>query len=149
MLLSWSLIVFKNQGMELFSSRWTIGLAQQSNMYGIMQCMCCIIFGVRHKNNSFPLGTTQPSSPTTKELHDQDNKRQSWTTVLWIKIRQEQQLKNFLGLWPSAADNNTVTDYSFMNWDTDTILMINRGCLSWLPDIKVHACGVLDVHADI
>ena len=57
--------------MELFSRRrWTTGLAQQSNMYGIMPCMWCLIFGVWHKHKSFPLGLMLPLSPTTKELHD-------------------------------------------------------------------------------
>ena len=60
---------WKNPGMELFSSRrWATGSAQQSNNYGIMPCMCCIIFlGL---TNSFLLGPIQPSSPTGKELHD-------------------------------------------------------------------------------
>ena len=31
--------------MEFFTRRrWTTGLAQQSNMYGMVPCMCCIIF---------------------------------------------------------------------------------------------------------
>ena len=38
--------------------------------YGIVPCMCCIIFGGCHKHNSLPLGPIQPSSPSTKELHD-------------------------------------------------------------------------------
>ena len=57
-------------GMELFSRRrWTTGSAKQSNMYGIMPCMCCIIFWVCHKHNRLPLEPIQPSSPSTKQLH--------------------------------------------------------------------------------
>ena len=55
---------------ELFSGRrWGTGSAQQSNNYGIMSCMCCIIFGGQRKHNSCLLGPIQPSSPTAKELH--------------------------------------------------------------------------------
>ena len=43
--------------MELFSwRRWTTGLAQQSNVYVMLPCMCCIIFLVCHKHNSLPPG---------------------------------------------------------------------------------------------
>ena len=60
----------KGLSMELFSRRrWATGSAQQSNNFGIMPCMCCIIFWVYHKHNSFLLGLIQPSSPNTKELH--------------------------------------------------------------------------------
>ena len=49
-----------------------VGSAQQLNMCGMMPCMCCIIFGGFNKQNSFLLGPLQPSSPTTKELHEYD-----------------------------------------------------------------------------
>ena len=56
--------------MELLSRRrWTTGLAQQSNNYGIMPCTCCINVWVKHKHNSFLHGPKQLSSPTTKELY--------------------------------------------------------------------------------
>ena len=49
-----------------------VGSAQQLNMCGMMPCMCCIIFGGFNKQNSFLLGPLQPSSTTTKELHEYD-----------------------------------------------------------------------------
>ena len=44
--------------MELFSRRrWTTGSGQQSNNYGIMPCMCCIIFlGFNINTTAFCLG---------------------------------------------------------------------------------------------
>ena len=61
-------------GMELFSRlRRTNKWALKSNRNEIvLLCVCCIIFllGGRHKHNSLPLGSLQPSSPSTKELHD-------------------------------------------------------------------------------
>ena len=51
--------------MELFSRRrWTTVSAQQSNMNGMMPCLCWI-FRVCHKHNSLLI---KPSSPSTKEL---------------------------------------------------------------------------------
>ena len=63
-------MISSSSSMELFSKRrWPSGLAQQSNMYWIMPCMCCIIFWARYKHNRFLLGLIQPSSPSIKELH--------------------------------------------------------------------------------
>ena len=40
--------------MELFSwRRWTTGLSQQSNNYGIMACMCCINFWIKINTTGF------------------------------------------------------------------------------------------------
>ena len=41
----------------------------KSKFDGIVPYMCCIIFWVKHKHNSFLLGPIQPLSPTTKQLH--------------------------------------------------------------------------------
>ena len=46
--------------MELFSRRWATGSAQKSNNYGIMTCMCYMIFWVQHIT-CFLLGPIQPS----------------------------------------------------------------------------------------
>ena len=60
------------QPMELFSwRRWATGSAQQSNSYGIMPCMCCIIFLGLTQTQQLFAWPIQPSSPATKELHDQ------------------------------------------------------------------------------
>ena len=65
------------ESMELFSvRRWTTGLAQQSNMCGMLPCMYCIICWVWHKHNSLPLGPIKPSSPFSKEL---DGGCSKWT----------------------------------------------------------------------
>ena len=64
-----------NPRLELFSRRgWTTVSAQQSNLYGMMPYMGCIIFflggaGGWHKHNSLRLAPIQPSSPSYKELH--------------------------------------------------------------------------------
>ena len=44
-------------------------------MYGIMPYMCHNFFTVEHKHNSLPLGPKQPSSPTTKEIYGQGDRR--------------------------------------------------------------------------
>ena len=49
--------------------RSTTRLAHQSNMYGMLRCMCRTIFDVSYKHNYLPLGSIHPSSPSSKELH--------------------------------------------------------------------------------
>ena len=44
------------------------GDEQDSNICGMLPCMCYLIFLVCHKRNSLPLGLIQPSS-ATKEFH--------------------------------------------------------------------------------
>ena len=51
--------------------RWSTESAQQSNMYGMLPYMCCRIFGILYKHSSLPVGSIQPSSPSTKQLHGQ------------------------------------------------------------------------------
>ena len=59
---SWS------QSMELLSrQRWTTGSTQQSNMFGMMPCICCIFFF--WGGEVWQIGSIQLSYPTTKELH--------------------------------------------------------------------------------
>ena len=89
---------WKNPGMELFSSRrWATGSAQQSNNYGIMPCMCCIIFlGL---TNSFLLGPIQPSSPTGKELHDPGQHHTIMPTSYTGNIIQVSNMQSFDCNW--------------------------------------------------
>ena len=71
--------------MELFSRRrWTTGSAEQSNVYGIMTCMCCInSFGFNINTTAFCLGLSSLHLLILKSsMTDQFKMLHSWITFL-------------------------------------------------------------------
>ena len=57
---SWSSLVGDEQQDRPNVNIYLRNVAQQSNNYGIIPCMCCcIIFWVCYKHNSLPLGLVQ------------------------------------------------------------------------------------------
>ena len=112
-----SLSLFCPLSMELFSRRrWTTGSSQQSNMYGMLPYMCCIILLGCHKNISLPLGPIQPHLPLLpKELH---------ASVIPLYLALSYAPSIYLSLWKSIASSLSIPPSSKFHFFSDCIFKL-------------------------